>query len=317
MKNILLIGEPLALLVANEFGELEDINVFSKMTAGAEVNVSVGLTRLGFNAQYVTNIGDDPFGKSVYKFLKKENIGTTYTKILHHEKTGMQLKAKTNEGDPKIYYYRNDTAACKLSISDIEKIEFEKFDLIHLTGIPLAISSSFRKAIFYILDMAKKYNITVTFDPNIRIDMWDNLEDLKTTMIEVAKKADYFMPGINECKLLIDETKVDKIKEKLTFLGIKKTILKDGANGAYYIDNKNIIFEPSFVVKKIVDTVGAGDGFAVGIISSILENLNISDMLIRANAIGAKQIMNKSDNESLPTRLELMEFINNNERKAI
>lgn len=317
MKNILLIGEPLYLLIANEIGELEDINTFYKMTAGAEVNVAVGLTRLGFDTQYATNLGNDPFGKSIYNFLKKENIGTEYINILNNEKTGLQLKAKTNVGDPKIYYYRSNSAATKFNIHDIEKIRFENIDLIHITGIPLAISKSFREAIFYTILKAKENNITITFDPNIRISMWDDLNDLKHTILEIAKYSDYFIPGINECEILVDSKDIDNIQKKLLSLGIKKIILKDGSNGSYYMDKDRKIFEPSFIVKKVVDTVGAGDGFAVGIISSILENLDINSMLIRANAIGARQVTNKSDNEFLPNRCELNEFINNNERKKI
>lgn len=317
MKNILLIGEPLALLIANEIGELEEINSFTKMTAGAEVNVAVGLTRLGFNTQYVTNLGNDPFGKSIYKFLKKENIGTKYINILENEKTGMQLKAKTNMGDPKIYYYRLNSAASKLNVDDIAKIDFTNIDLLHITGIPLAISNSFRKAIFYAILKAKENGITITFDPNIRISMWDNLDDLRQNILEIAKYSDYFIPGINECEILVKTNDIEIIREKLFRLGINKIILKDGANGSYYMDKDKKIFEPSFIVKKVVDTVGAGDGFAVGVISSILENLDINSMLIRANAIGARQVTNKSDNEFLPNRNELNEFINNNERKKI
>lgn len=314
MKNILLLGEPMGLLVANEKGELENIKHFSKMTSGAEVNVSVGLARLGFNSIYVTNLGDDPFGKSIYNFLKKENIDTTYISILKNEKTGIQLKSKTDIGDPSIYYYRNNTAASKLNISNIEKIDFKSIDLLHITGIPLAISESFRKAIFYAIKKAKENECIITFDPNIRISMWKDLTDLKETILSILKDVDYFLPGINECELLLGEKRIDKISKKLISLGAKKIILKDGAKGSYYIDNENVIFERGFLIKKVIDTVGAGDGFAVGVISSILENLDINSMLIRANAIGARQVTNESDNEYLPTKEELNEFIKNNER---
>ena len=66
---------------------------------------------------------------------------------------------------------------------------------------------------------------------------------------------------------------------------------------------------PGFKVKKVVDTVGAGDGFAVGVISGILEGINIEDSVRRGNAIGAMQIMDVSDNEGLPTRKQLEEFM--------
>ena len=72
------------------------------------------------------------------------------------KKTGIILKAKTNIGDPKVYYYRTNSAATKLDVSNIENIDFENICLLHITGIPLAISNSFRNAIFYAIEKAKK-----------------------------------------------------------------------------------------------------------------------------------------------------------------
>ena len=65
-------------------------------------------------------------------------------------------------------------------------------------------------------------------------------------------------------------------------------------------------------VDKVVDTVGAGDGFAVGVISGILEGRTIKESVRRGNAIGAIQVMNISDNEGLPTKEELDKFIETN-----
>ena len=65
---------------------------------------------------------------------------------------------------------------------------------------------------------------------------------------------------------------------------------------------------PGYRVEKIVDTVGAGDGFAVGVLSGMLEGLSMRDSVLRGNAIGAIQVMNISDNEGLPTQEELRKF---------
>ena len=59
----------------------------------------------------------------------------------------------------------------------------------------------------------------------------------------------------------------------------------------------------------VIDTVGAGDGFAAGVITSILEDLDDTSTLERANAIGGMQVMNLSDNEGLPTPTELGDFM--------
>lgn len=309
MKKVMLIGEAMVLLIAEDIGKLEDISSFKKAVSGAELNVAIGLKRLDFDVEYVSKFGDDALGRYVYNFLKKENISTNYIEIDDKNNTGIQFKSRVENGDPDIFYIRKNSAASKIDIEYLKKIDLSTIDLIHITGIPLAISESFRKAILFLIEKAKENNIYITFDPNIRLQMWENREDMIKIFNEVSKKVDLILPGVNECEILINETKIEKIVEKYRKMGVKKVVIKDGANGSYYADNDKIVFSKSFKVENIVDTVGAGDGFAVGIISAILENLSIEEMLRRANAIGSIQIRNISDNEGLPTRKELSNYL--------
>jgi 2-dehydro-3-deoxygluconokinase len=85
--------------------------------------------------------------------------------------------------------------------------------------------------------------------------------------------------------------------------GSGKTYVSAGDEKAYY---------PGFHVEHVVDTVGAGDGFAVGVLSAYLEGLSVPEMTERANAIGAMQVMVESDNEGLPDRAELEQFLKQN-----
>lgn len=56
---------------------------------------------------------------------------------------------------------------------------------------------------------------------------------------------------------------------------------------------------------EVVDTVGAGDGFAVGLISGLLENLGMAEAVQRANWIGSRAVQSRGDMEGLPRREEL------------
>lgn len=60
---------------------------------------------------------------------------------------------------------------------------------------------------------------------------------------------------------------------------------------------------------KVLDTVGAGDGFAVGLVSGLLEGLTVADAVARANAIGARVVGFPGDSDGLPTRAELAAFL--------
>ncbi len=83
-------------------------------------------------------------------------------------------------------------------------------------------------------------------------------------------------------------------------------VVKLGAQGAYFrtADNEEGTV-PAIPVKNVVDTVGAGDGFAVGVVSALLEGRDVRHALTRGNRIGALAIQVIGDSEGLPTRAEL------------
>ena len=72
MSKVLLFGEPMALFTAKDEGDLENVNLFEKSVAGAELNVCTGLVRLGHTVSYITRLGDDPLGLYIKKFIDKE-----------------------------------------------------------------------------------------------------------------------------------------------------------------------------------------------------------------------------------------------------
>lgn len=315
MKKIMLVGEPMLLFMANECGSLEKIKEFSTSIAGAELNVAIGLSRLGYSCEYMTKLGNDAFGKRIKEYIKREKIGVKYIAFDEDNNTGIQIKSKVLNGDPETEYFRKNSAASKITKDEIDKIDFSEISFLHITGIPLGISKTFREAIYYLIEKAKENNIYISFDPNLRLKMWKSFDELREVMNDVSKKVDLILPGISECKILLGTDDLEEIKEKYMEMGIKRLILKQGEIGSHYIENGKHKFVKGFKVEKVVDTVGAGDGFAVGVISSILDDLSEEQTLERANAIGAIQVLHRSDNEGLPTIDILNEFIEKNRRK--
>ena len=89
-------------------------------------------------------------------------------------------------------------------------------------------------------------------------------------------------------------------------LGAKAVVVKMGAEGAYFRTARGEQGHvPGVPVPVVVDTVGAGDAFAVGIISAQLEGLDWPQALRRANWIASKALQVIGDMEGLPTRNEL------------
>ncbi len=203
MGKTILFGEPMALLIADTTGPLEEVEHFTRAMSGAEVNVSIGLSRLGHPVEYLTRLGDDPFGHYIASALKKNEIGTSLVTYDDVYRTGIQLKNRVTDGsDPYAPYYRKGSAASHITISEIDAIDLTDVELVHVTGIPPALSQSARKATFRLMDRAKEAGIFITFDPNLRPVLWEDEETMCTVLNQLAAKADVVLPGIGECKIL-------------------------------------------------------------------------------------------------------------------
>ena len=309
MAKVLLIGEPMALLIADTVGPLEEVESFTRKLAGAEVNVCIGLTRLGHEATYVTRLGQDPFGYYTKATLEKEGISTDFITFDDEYKTGMMLKGKVLDGDPHVAYYRKGSAASKMTPEQIDKIDLTGFDLVHMTGILPALSLACRAATKRLMERAKEAGIVVSFDPNLRPTLWENKEIMAETLNDLAKLADIVLPGTLEGLTLMGSDESAKIADYYQSLGAKQVVVKVGPEGAYARDGDESTMVPGFKVETVIDTVGAGDGFATGVISGIIEGLSLKDAVLRGNAIGSIQVQHSSDNEGLPTRVELEDYM--------
>lgn len=309
MAKVLLIGEPMALLIADQVGPLEEVERFTRKLAGAEVNVAIGLTRLGHEATYVTRLGQDPFGTYIKATLETEGISTEFITFDDAYKTGMMLKGKVLDGDPHVAYYRKGSAASKITPEQMDKIDLTGFDLVHMTGILPALSPVCRAATKRLMERAKEAGIKVSFDPNLRPTLWESKAVMTQTLNDLARLADIVLPGVEEGLTLMGSADPAKIADFYQELGAKQVVVKVGPEGAYVRDGESSTMVPGFKVDTVVDTVGAGDGFATGVISGVIEGLSFNEAVLRGNAIGSIQVQHASDNEGLPTREELKAYM--------
>lgn len=312
MSKIVTVGEPMALFVAEQQGSLENAERFSRFVAGAEVNFSIGMSRLGHEVTYVTQLGLDPFGKNIEKFLQENKIDTTYVKYDSNYITGMMWKEKVEVGDPEVFSSRKNSAASHMNLHTIQDLHLDDYDHIHLTGIAPALSTSCREVVYELMEKARAKGIQISYDPNLRPGLWPDKEEMVRVINDLASRADIVLPGIAEGQLLTGKEDVQEIANFYHDAGVKTVVIKLGSKGAYTSSEGKQFYTAGFPVKKVVDTVGAGDGFAVGVVSGILEGLPIEEAVRRGTAIGALAVMAPGDNDGLPERQALNTFINFN-----
>ena len=219
------------------------------------------------------------------------------------------LKGRVSEGDPDIFYFRAGSAASTLSVEDVGKIRFDEYSHIHLTGILPALSKSTLDAVNLMFDRARQAGLLITFDPNLRPQLWPSQDEMIKSINAMAAKADIVLPGTAEGKILMGSDDPKKINDFYRNLGAKVVITKVGSEGAYVTTATEEYLVPGFKVDKVVDTVGAGDGFAAGVITALMEGRTLKEAVRRGNAVGAIQVMSRGDNEGLPYPEQLETFM--------
>lgn len=307
--DVITIGEAMAMFVATETGDLADAEHFVKRVAGAELNVATGLARLGMNVCWISRVGNDSFGRFVLNSLKKENIDTRGVTVDGRYATGYQLKSKAENGtDPIVEYFRKGSAASHLSTADFHAAAFKEARHLHLSGVAAALSSTSYELLEHAASAMKAQGKTLSFDPNLRPVLWKSEAEMVEKLNHLAFQADWVLPGLKEGVILTGQQSPEGIADFYLHHGVKAVVIKTGADGAWY---KTASGEQGAVapvkVDNVVDTVGAGDGFAVGVISALLEGKTLRQAVQRGNKIGSLAIQVLGDSEGLPTREQLGE----------
>jgi len=305
--DVITIGEAMAMFVATKTGELSAVDQFMKRVAGAELNVATGLARLGLKVGWVSRVGNDSFGQFVLDTLKKEGIETAGVTLDGRYPTGFQLKSKVTDGtDPIVEYFRKGSAASHLSVEDFNPVWFTAARHLHLSGVAAALSPSSYALLDHAAGAMKAAGKTISFDPNLRPVLWKSEAEMVEKLNHLAFQADWVLPGVKEGLILTGEKTPEGIADFYLNRGVKAVILKTGADGAWF---KTADGEQGAVaavkVENVVDTVGAGDGFAVGVVSALLEGKTLHQAITRGNIIGSLAIQVQGDSEGLPTREQL------------
>ncbi|KAF1030901.1 MAG: 2-dehydro-3-deoxygluconokinase [Pseudomonas sp.] len=303
--DILSFGETMAMFVAEQTGDLAAVGQFHKRIAGADSNVAIGLSRLGFNVAWLSRVGCDSLGRFVLASLQREGLDCRHVAVDEQHPTGFQLKSLEENGDdPCVEYFRKGSAASHLSVEAISA-ELLQARHLHATGIPPALSASTRELSHQLMTQMREAGRSVSFDPNLRPALWANEQHMVSEINALAHLADWVLPGLGEGRLLTGYEDPADIAAFYLDLGVEAVAIKLGAHGAYYRTQLDEGFVPAVPVATVVDTVGAGDGFAVGMVSALLENLSFAQAVQRGNWIGSRAVQSRGDMEGLPTRAEL------------
>lgn len=307
--DVVTLGEAMLMLVADEAGPLEAAQHFHKRTAGAETNVAIGLARLGQRVGWQSRLGADSMGRYLLAEMRREGIDCSHVEVAPGERSGFLFKGKVDDGsDPPVEYHRAGSAASRLGPQHLDEGWLRGARLLHVTGVFPALSPGTLEATRRAIAVMRAAGRRLCFDPNLRPTLWASQDLMRDTLNALAVQCELVLPGIEEGFVLTGSRDPAAIARFYRAQGVRTVIVKLGPEGAYCDDAvEGTGHVPAFPVAKVVDTVGAGDGFAVGVISALLEGCSVAEAARRGAWIGARAVQVTGDTEGLPTRAQLQE----------
>ncbi|HJV70087.1 sugar kinase [Ideonella sp.] len=305
--DVLTLGEAMVLFAAEDAVPLAQASRFRRHSAGAELNVAIGLARLGLRVGYLSRLGADSLGRFLLDTLACEGIVSGLVEVCEGQRTGFMLKARATDGsDPEIEYHRRGSAASGMGPQDLQRLAGVRARHLHLTGISPALSAGCRALVFDAVRWAREHGLSISFDPNLRPRLWAGAREMVDTVNELAALCDLVLPGVEEGRCLTGLQSPEAIADHCLERGASQVVVKLGAAGAWCAardGTRQLV--PGVPVPHVVDTVGAGDGFAAGVISGLLEGLTLPEAAMRGNRIGARVVQHPGDSDGLPTRCQL------------
>lgn len=305
--DVVTIGESMVLLEPEDGESLEQATRLRKHVAGAESNVAIAMARLGHVVCWMSKVGADGFGRYVVKTIRGEGVDVSRVIVDNRRSTGVFFKEYSSIYGTNVQYYRAHSAASEMFKAEVDSSILQSARMLHVTGITPALSQVNRDTIMDLLEEARRCGTFVSFDPNFRKKLWGVHEALPT-LAAMANYADVALPGMEEGQLLTNQRTPEGVAEWFLDKGSKAVVVKLGPEGAFFQTEDDKGYVKGFAV-AMVDEIGAGDAFAAGFLSGLLDALDIREAVRRACALGAIAVCGRGDYETLPNRDELAAFM--------
>ena len=270
--------------------------LYNQSFAGDTLNFCNYLDKKKLNAFFLSAIGKSEINQSLLDFVKSKKISTKYIKQINKIEVGLYLIKNKNNGEKQFFYWRDESAA-KVYFNNIDFLnlykELKNFDYIYFSGITLSIIHISKLNNFIkLLKLLKSKKIKIVFDFNIRPSRW-NKKNLNIFLDSVLKIVDICFLSGEDMNYWKNKNNIKSYEQIVRKYKIKHSIFRKNAEYTYVFLNKTRYVFKNKLLKKVVDTSGAGDGFNAAYLSNFIVNNDPVLALKAGSSLGSKIVMKK------------------------
>jgi sugar/nucleoside kinase (ribokinase family) len=227
---------------------------------GAPANFLAALNRYGCNVAMIGKVGEDMFGRLLLKTLKAAGIETRGVVVDPDQFTTLAFVTLDEAGDREFSFARKPGADTRLTFGHGERKLLSEARALHFGSLSLTHEPA-RTATARALDFARSRGLLISYDPNLRTPLWDDLSQAKEQLLWGMKQADVVKLSREEGEFLFDRP-VEACAEILRRdYGLKLVFVTCGSDGCYFDNGTARGWEPALTDLRVADTTGAGDIF--------------------------------------------------------
>lgn len=328
MGQLFAIGEVLIDFIPIQKGcSLKDVLAFERAAGGAPANVAASVSKFGGKASIITKLGNDAFGDYLIEQLELVGVNTEQIKRTDEANTGLAFVSLKEDGERDFSFYRNPSSDLLLSEDEINPEIFQADDILHFGSVDL-VESPMKLAHLKAIKSVKSKGGLISFDPNVRLPLWDSPENCRKTI-------QMFIPYAHIVKISDEELEfITGIKDKEEAISslfngdVKIVVYTKGKDGAELYVSSHKKYESTGFKVTVQDTTGAGDAFVGGFLYQLLTKgavqANLLDIVSEyyeeilqfANGSGALTTMGKGAIPALPHEEEVRNFIGTQLKKG-
>ncbi|HSF84150.1 MAG TPA: 5-dehydro-2-deoxygluconokinase [Acidimicrobiia bacterium] len=310
-------------LYAQDIGaEFADITGFDAMVGGSPSNIAIATSRLGLQSIALTGVGDDRVGEFVLRYFRDEGVDTDYVAIKPGKLTSLALLGVQPPSQFPLSFYREDPADIHLTVADVDAVPFDEVRSIQLSGNAFSRGTC-ADAARHAARRAREFDMLSFLDLDLRPTDWDHAREFGITIrsilplvdVAIGTEEEFYAALMSDPEIIMQGEPVpahrhDELNERVEALlgrGVSAIALKRGPRGVSILLDGERIDVPGFRV-DVVNTVGAGDAFAAGLIRSRLAGMEWYKAARFANACGAIEVTRHGCSAAFPTETEVMAF---------
>lgn len=317
--DILCLGEALIDFIAVESGKkLIEVESFKKVAGGAPANVAVGASRLGKKAAFLGRLGDDEFGYFLKDKIKETGVDCSQIQFDKQARTGLAFISLPTPNTREFLFYRNPGADMRLDSKEFDEDFIKNTKIFHFGSITL-INEPGKSATLKAVKIAKDSGTIISYDPNLRLNLWPNAKTAKTEINATLPLADIVKVNDEELFFLTGKDDIKKAMDEILSKGPGLCLVTQGEKGCHFKTKK---FFGKFNAYKVnaVDSSGCGDSFVSSILVKIIDNdfkkiISNKDIMLSivkfASGAAAITSTKKGVISCLPNKSEVEKFLSN------